>query len=218
MTKKTIMDIVEILRERIINGELKPGEKLREIQMAKELKTSRTPIREAFRVLQAEGLLEHKPNCSVTVAEGLDEKKIGELVQVWGILSEEASYEACKNGSDEEKQQLQLIQTRMETEQFESVKMSLLDYELHELIAKMSKNTVLYEQISLIQEQLKRVVYATQFKRERFISSIVEHRHIVNAIVEGDEELAKLYTKVHFHLSVIYNRNNVVDFNQRLKR
>ncbi len=217
MNKKTTTDIVEILRRQIINGDLKPGEKLREVKMAEELQTSRTPIREAFRVLQAEGLLEHKPNCSVTVAEGLDEQKIGELVQVWGILSEEAAYEACINGTNEEKRQLLEIQEKMEVENFESVKMSLLDYELHECIAKMSRNSVLTEQILDIQEQLKRVVYAIQFKEERYKDSIIEHRHMVDAILEGDCDLAKMYTKVHFHLSVIYNRNNVVDFNQRLK-
>ncbi len=212
------MEIVEIIREQILKGELKPGQRLREMQMAKELNTSRTPIREAFRILQAEGLLEHKPNCSVTVAEGLDAERIGELMQVWGILLAEAAYEACKWATDEEKTKLLEIQKRMEKEEFEPRKMSFLDYDLHNLTAKMSRNVILEEQILGISARLKQVVYATQFRKERFQCSIVEHRHIVNAIVDGNMEIARLYTKIHFYESVIHNRDNVLDFNRFLKR
>src|SRR4051812_5735662 len=62
-------DAVALLREMILSGELEPGERLREVAISERLGMSRTPVREAFRTLAAEGLVELLPNRSVVVAE-----------------------------------------------------------------------------------------------------------------------------------------------------
>ena len=116
MEKKAVLVdyAAEMLRKKILGGELKPGQKVGEREMIAELKVSRTPLREAFRVLQAEGLLKHIPQRGVIVAEGLDEQEIIDMMYVQSILLQEASRLAAIHATEEELQELLEIQDALE--------------------------------------------------------------------------------------------------------
>src|SRR5690606_6918904 len=88
-------DAVALLREMILSGELAPGERLREVAISGRLGMSRTPVREAFRTLAAEGLVELLPNRSVVVAE-LNESESIDVFAVLGTLEALAGQLACQ--------------------------------------------------------------------------------------------------------------------------
>lgn len=211
-----VTSIVEVLRKKIISGELPPGKKMREVELSAEFCVSRTPIREAFRVLQSEGLLTYIPRCGVMVADWLDDLKVFEMIQVWGLLSTEASFLAAMNATDSEKAELLRIQDIMERDPFEPNKMGNLDHRLHGAIAKISRNSALYDYVCDIQSHLGSLAFATQFNERRYVNSVMEHKNMVDAIVNGHAELARAYTQIHFQLSAAFHRGNVQEFNQRL--
>jgi len=208
--------VASTLRAKIINGEIQPGEKMKEISLTKELNVSRTPIREAFRILQSEGLLKYIPNRGVIVADGLDPQKVYEMICVWGILSASAAFHAAGSKDDEKKAQLMSVQSQMEREPFEAIKMTKLDYQLHRIVGELSGSSVLCDYIDDIQKKLEGFMYATRFNEKRYSFSIKEHRNMVEAIVAGNAELARIYTQLHFELSAQFHRDNIQEFNKRI--
>src|SRR4051812_19332483 len=98
-------DAVGLLRDMILSGELPPGERLREVQISERLGMSRTPVREAFCTLAAEGLVDLLANRSVVVAE-LDETESVDVFSVLGTLEALAGQHACQRITDEQLQRL----------------------------------------------------------------------------------------------------------------
>nr|WP_279323611.1 FCD domain-containing protein [Anaerotruncus rubiinfantis] len=138
------------------------------------------------------------------------------MIQVWGLLSTEASFLAAMNATDSEKAELLRIQDIMERDPFEPNKMGNLDHRLHGAIAKISRNSALYDYVCDIQSHLGSLAFATQFNERRYVNSVMEHKNMVDAIVNGHAELARAYTQIHFQLSAAFHRGNVQEFNQRL--
>ena len=97
--------VFNTLRQAILKGELKPGERLMEIQLAEKLGVSRTPIREAIRKLELEGLVLMIPRRGAEVAK-ISHKNLQDTLEVRGALEELATDLACQRITDEELQEL----------------------------------------------------------------------------------------------------------------
>ena len=93
--------VVEIIREMILNGELEPEQQLSERQLGRELHVSTTPIKEAFRILQSEGLLYSVPRKGSFVSE-FSKRNVLQTVYIRGVLEGVAAYFACQNITDHE--------------------------------------------------------------------------------------------------------------------
>jgi DNA-binding GntR family transcriptional regulator len=91
--------VVEIIREMILNGELKPEQQLSERQLGRELHVSTTPIKEAFRILQSEGLLYSVPRKGSFVSE-FSKRNVLQTVYIRGAMEGVAAYFACQNITD----------------------------------------------------------------------------------------------------------------------
>ncbi len=190
------------LKSAIIEGLLPPGYKLREVELAAHMKSSRTPIREAFRVLQSEGYLEHVPRCGVVVA-GIHKDEISQLWELRSILESTAAAKAAANISAE---QLELLlETQSQMERLPPVlhhEYTQLDTVLHHTIAKASGNAKLEDSIARLWHMTSLGRTRSTFWQERAIASCREHNDVIRAIEMGESLLAQRYMQIHFEHSL----------------
>src|SRR5215217_9169235 len=105
-------EVAAQLRERIFAGELRPGMFLDEVQLTEELSISRTPLREALKVLTAEGLVRHEPRRGCFVNK-VTEQDLDEIFPVIALLEGRCAYEAALNASDADLQALEALHEKL---------------------------------------------------------------------------------------------------------
>jgi DNA-binding GntR family transcriptional regulator len=202
------------IRESIISGQLRPGDKLREAEICKWLQVSRTPIREAFRVLQSEGFVNHSPNYGVVVASlGVDD--VAHLYEIRGALEQISAYNAAAHITKEQIVELRKINEELNIfDEMNPEKSGDQDLRFHSVIAQASRNKILIECLSGIYRKTAMVLSFIPFQKARIAQTCKEHVDIINAMESGDSELAKKYMEIHFYKSteslvkkaIAYNR------------
>ncbi|NLW24198.1 MAG: GntR family transcriptional regulator [Clostridia bacterium] len=190
---KPLRDIVfETLREAIINHVLKPGERLMEVRLAEEMGVSRTPVREAIRKLELEGLVDIVPRKGVYVA-GISLKDVQEVFEVRGALEALAANLASQRITPEE---IVELKKRLDREDNETKANNLpniirTDTEFHDLIYKAARNSRLLNSINNLREQLHRFRSASLARPGRSETALAEHQNIYEAIANRDAKLAE---------------------------
>jgi DNA-binding GntR family transcriptional regulator len=190
--------IFNSLREAIIIGELRPGERLMEVQLAEKMGVSRTPVREAIRKLELEGLVDMIPRKGAHVAE-LSVKDIMDVLEVRASLDGLATALAAERITDDELKELNHINgqfsTYIEKENLSgSVKK---DVEFHDIIYKASRNDKLITILSNLREQVQRfrVIYLKDYSSPKNL--IKEHNDIFAAVSSRSLESARAVAKTH---------------------
>jgi len=190
--------IFDTLREAIIVGELKPGERLMEVKLAEKMGVSRTPVREAIRKLELEGLVEMLPRKGAHVAD-LSVKDIMDVLEVRSTLDGLASSLSATRITDEEIKELKHSLTQfvncVEKENLQgSIKK---DVEFHDIIYHSSRNDKLIQISNNLREQVQRfrVIYIKDYSSSREL--IKEHTEICNAITNRDPGAAMNYANRH---------------------
>ena len=176
-------DAVTLLREMILSGELAPGERLREVAISERLGMSRTPVREAFRTLAAEGLVELLPNRSVVVAE-LNESESIDVFAVLGTLEALAGQLACQRMTPEQMDALEKLQRELE-EHFQNLDRPgyiRANRAIHELMVEASNNSSLILAWRLILPRAERARSVNTLDRNRWATAVAEHRKIFSAL------------------------------------
>nr|WP_307990971.1 GntR family transcriptional regulator [uncultured Niameybacter sp.] len=193
-----LRDIVfQTIRKAILNGELEPGERLMETQLGEKLGVSRTPIREAIRKLELEGLVVMVPRKGAQVAQ-FTIKDIEDVLQVRASLEALAAKLACKHMDERSFLKLQLIITEYEyaAKEDDIEVMIQKDIEFHDTIALASQNDKLIQLYNNMREQVQRYRIAYLKNTEQSNAVIAEHNEILKALKDGEEEVAaKLATK-----------------------
>ncbi len=190
-----LRDVVyNTLRGAILKGELKPGERLMEIQLANKLGVSRTPVREAIHKLDQEGLVLMIPRKGAEVAD-ITEKSLRDVLDVRKALEELAVKRACEKITKEE-----ITELRNAGEAFETalagkdvVEIAEADVQFHDVIYKATDNQKLISLLNNLSEQMYR--YRVEYlKDERVFPRLAqEHEQIVDLIARRDpEEAAKV--------------------------
>lgn len=187
-----LRDVVfNTLRQAILRGELKPGERLMEIQLANKLGVSRTPIREAIRKLELEGLVLMIPRKGAEVAE-ITEKSLRDVLEVRRALEELAVELACEKITPEQIQKLK--------DAAEGFKDALkdgnitgiaeADVKFHDVIYLATDNQKLIQLLNNLREQMYR--YRVEYlKRSDFHHQLIcEHEEIIETIENGQKERA----------------------------
>ena len=105
-------EVATQLRERIFAGELTPGTFLDEVRLAEQLKISRTPLREALKVLTAEGLVRHEPRRGCFVNE-VTEQDLDEIFPVIALLEGRCAFEAANNATDADLEALEELHRKL---------------------------------------------------------------------------------------------------------
>ena len=161
-----LRDVVfNTLRQAILKGELKPGERLMEIALAERLGVSRTPIREAMRKLEQEGLVVMIPRRGAQVAN-ITEKDLNDVLEVRIALENVAIEKACARMTEEEMRRLWLAAKEFEHTIAEGnlVKLAEADVAFHEVIYQASDNKRLIQVLNNMREQIYR--YRVEYLKE----------------------------------------------------
>ncbi|TYP51657.1 GntR family transcriptional regulator [Thermosediminibacter litoriperuensis] len=196
---KPLREIVfEALREAIITGELKPGERLMEVQLAEEMGVSRTPVREAIRKLELEGLVVMIPRKGAYVA-GLSLKDAADVFEIRQSLEGLAAALAAERITDEEIESLERILVEItEAAENDDVETAIRkDAEFHQILFKATRNDRLVQIINNLKEQIDRFRTQSFANRARVRSLLEEHKKIVEAITDRNVELAKKLAEEH---------------------
>ena len=186
-----LRDVVfNTLRDAILTGKLVPGERLMENQLAEKLGVSRTPVREALRMLELENLMELVPRKGAQVLD-MSEKDIINILEVRSALEGLATSVACKKMTKEDLQQLKNMEVDFEkavadndVEHFVDI-----DEDFHDLIFAATENDKLINIFRNLRIQLYRYRMAQAKNNETSMSTIVaHHRSIIRAIENHDAE------------------------------
>ena len=194
-----LRDVVfKTIRQGILKGDLMPGERLMEIALAKKLGVSRTPIREAIRMLELEGLVVMAPRKGAMVA-GITEKNLRDVLEVRKALEELAIELACERMNEEDIRELDLAMDdfKKAVEKMDLIEIAKSDEHFHDVIFKSTDNDKLMLLVGNLREQMYR--YRIEYikdadKRALFVT---EHEGILKALKERDVVMAKEQIRQH---------------------
>lgn len=185
-----LRDVVfNTLREAILKGELKPGERLMELQLAAKLGVSRTPIREAIRMLELEGLAVTVPRKGAEVAK-MTEKDMEDVLQIRKALDELAVGLACDNIQETDLENLHVALKNFEdsTKGHDVKKIAQADVEFHDVIYQAANNPKLVNMLNNLREQMYR--YRVEYLKNETIypTLIQEHEEIFDHLERKDRD------------------------------
>ena len=194
-----LRDVVfNTLRQAILIGELKPGERLMEIHLADRLGVSRTPIREAIRKLEREGLVTVKPRRGAEVAQ-ITEKSMNDVLEVRRALDALCAELACERITAERLEALkdacdsfeQSVQTG------DNKKIAQADVALHDIIVQATGNQRLIQLVNNLSEQMYRYRFEYIKDSSQHQRLVEEHRVIYQSLVRKDRETAAEAARIH---------------------
>lgn len=194
-----LRDVVfNTLRKGILTGELKPGERLMEIHLANRLGVSRTPIREAIRKLELEGLVTMIPRRGAEVAQ-ITEKSMKDVLEVRRALDALCAELACERITEEEKQQLRdaCVEFENATKTKDATVIAKADVALHDIIVAATGNQRLVQLVNNLAEQMYRYRFEYIKDESQHERLIEEHRMIYDSIMKKDSAAAAEAAKLH---------------------
>ncbi|NLW06421.1 MAG: GntR family transcriptional regulator [Clostridia bacterium] len=190
-------DIKKYLLDAIINGELHPGERLVETRIAKKLKVSQAPVREAIRELESIGLVENRPYQGTFIRK-LTRKQVEEAYEVRKLLEEAAARRAAKFINAEHISRLAQLVEEMREAAHQGLRSVFVekDIDFHALIFKVAQNELLYEIWSNV--RLGSFTEFTTHLSKRTLPDLAErHNSILEALKAGDADLAATQAGLH---------------------
>ena len=190
--------VYNTIREKILSGYYKENEELKETAVASELGVSRTPVREALRQLELEGLVSIIPNKGAYVT-GITKKDIHDIYIIRSYLEGLCAKWACENITEAEIEALEeiLYLSDFHASRGHYDQMVELDNKFHELIYKASGSKILNHVLSDFHQYVERVRKITLSMPYRAEKSSKEHAAIVEAIKKRDGELAETLANEH---------------------
>ena len=194
-----LRDVVfNTLRRAILKGELKPGERLMEIALADKLGVSRTPIREAIRKLELEGLVVMAPRKGAKVAS-ITERDLNDVLEVRKGMEVLAISLACKRITGEELEKLESIERSFQSliESGNLTELAEMDVKFHDTIYQATNNQRLVQLLNNLREQMYR--YRMEYLKDIAVRRTLaeEHKAICEALRGRDESKAQNYVSVH---------------------
>lgn len=190
--------VFNTLRQAILTGELKPGERLMEIHLANRLGVSRTPIREAIRKLELEGLVTMIPRRGAEVAQ-ITEKSMKDVLEVRRALDALCAELACDRISEEEMGKLEEACAGFEkaTRTGDTTAIAKADVALHDIIVAATGNRRLVQLVNNLAEQMYRYRFEYIKDESQHERLVEEHRIIYESIRAKDREAAAAAAKMH---------------------
>lgn len=191
-------EVTDVLRDRIIGGEYAMGEKLIENKIAEELKVSRTPVRDAFKQLAKEQLVEYIPNKGC-FAKGFTHKDMADIYAVRMAVERLAITWAIENACDEKLaelgQQLELMSFYTESNSYE--KLLEANEQFHNMIYQMTGSRFIVQILKTYQNYVHTARKSTLKKEENLPLIFKEHENIYKAIAARDVEAAADAVELH---------------------
>jgi DNA-binding GntR family transcriptional regulator len=186
------------LRDLIVQGRLAPGERLNERLLTAQLGLSRTPLREAFKVLATEGLVELLPNRGAIVSH-MDEGRLSETLAVMGALEALAGELACRHATDAQVNEIRALHYEMRAYHARGDLAGYFKFNqaIHLKIVKYSGNAVLYQTYRQLNANVRRARYMANLSKDRWDAAVREHDEILAALGARDVERIKVLLSEH---------------------
>ncbi|MCX8117751.1 MAG: GntR family transcriptional regulator [Desulfobacterota bacterium] len=203
--QKTIRKkVYDYLREKLLSGEIPPHERLIETKIAKEIGTSRTPVREALHNLEIEGLIESIPRVGYVV-KSTSEKEVEEICEIRRVIEELAIQWAMGKARDRLIEELKenIAQAESKVASGEVKAFVELDAQFHEIIAKHSGSQRLLELAQTLRRHMLRYRVQSIYLADNVLRAIEGHKRILEAIQRGELSAAKEAIEHHLKQSKI---------------
>ena len=190
ITRRTLHDeVLERLRDMIIEGRLEPGQRINEGPVGAQLGVSRTPLREAIKTLASEGLVEILPAKGAVVRK-FTARDLYQVLEVLKALEQLGGQIACAQASDEtieaihtlHRRMLELYKTRERLEYFK------LNQAIHTATVAASGNQVLVEMHGTLQSRIKRLRFIGNEGPEKWAGAVAEHEEMMAALLKRDAD------------------------------
>lgn len=190
--------VFEKIREDILSGRYKEKDELREVAIGEELGVSRTPVREAFRQLELEGLIKIIPNKGAYVT-GISSEDVSDIYQIRslleGLCAKWATRKISKEKMDEMEETILLSEFYLKKENYEQL--TECDNRFHELLYEACESKILIHLLKDFHQYVQRERNKTLQSAVRSKEAVAEHKQIMEAIRDGNEELAEKLADQH---------------------
>lgn len=188
------------LRDLIVQGTLAPGSRLNERLLTAQLGVSRTPLREAFKVLATEGLVELLPNRGAIVS-AIDSARVAETLAVMGALEALAGELACACATDGQINEIRSLHHEMLANHARGDLAGYFKFNqaIHLKIVKYSGNAVLFHTYRQLNANVRRARYMANLSQERWDAAVREHSEILEAL--GSRDVARIRALLAEHLA-----------------
>lgn len=184
------------VRNAIQTGQLKPGDRLREVELAEIIGLSRTPIREALAKLEAEGLVLHDATRGIVVAE-LDYSMVTELYYMREVLEGTAARLTAQHASEVEISILEDLCRQYESSQGNEAMLALSNRQFHDTLYRCSHNRYLVNMLTVLHDALSLLGSTTLSSPERAAETLREHEAVVDAVRNRDADGAEQALRAH---------------------
>ena len=201
--------VFKTLRRGILTGELKPGERLMEIHLANRLGVSRTPVREAFRQLEADGLIENIPNRGAFVT-GLSRRDISDLFDLRALFEIQAVEWAIRRMTDED---IDALRETVEFMEFYTLKEDVekvmsFNSQFHNIIYAGTKDKMIQKTLFTYQTYLKHSAPARSFSGDYLKTILEEHKTIFAAVESRSVKAGRKAMEYHMTQSKLRRISN----------
>lgn len=192
------VEVTDRLRQMILEGALVPGEKIQEKLLTEQFGVSRTPLREALKVLAAEGLLELIPNRGAVISRQTAEE-LAEIFPVLAALEGLAGEEAARNASDADLAEIAAltVELRRSFDESDRPHYFATNQAIHNRIIAASRNATLGRSHALLAYRAQRARYQANLTPQRWAAAVAEHERIADLLVRREADEAGAQMKQH---------------------
>jgi DNA-binding GntR family transcriptional regulator len=190
------------------SGIFRPGDRLREEEVGTRLALSRTPVREALRRLEGDGIVQHRPRVGAVI-RSLSHTETVELYEMRVVLERTAAEMAAKHGAAAEFDALEAMNDRIEAERANPALGAAINQDFHRGLYLAGRNRFLLEAARALNNALLLLGPTTYTDPDRIDVVVRQHRAIIAALRESDAEAAGAATEAHLQTSLLHRLKGV---------
>ncbi len=190
-------EVAELLRERIFRQELAPGSWIDELKLAEEYGISRTPLREALKVLAAEGLVTMKVRRGAYVTE-VSERDLVDVYHLLALLESDAAGVVARQATPSQLHELQALHEELESAAGDREAFFRVNEAFHRKLLAIAENRWRDQMVSDLRKVMKLNRHHSLLKSGRIEESLAEHRALMQALMQRDAEAAVQRMQAHF--------------------
>ncbi len=190
-------EVAELLRQRIFNRELTPGSWIDELKLAEEYGISRTPLREALKVLAAEGLVTMKVRRGAYVTE-VSERDLTDVYHLLALLESDAASVVATQATEAQLKELQTLHRELEKFVGNREKFFQINERFHMRLLEIADNRWRDQMVADLRKVMKLNRHNSLLKSGRIQESLAEHQAIMNALLARDSTASAQAMQTHF--------------------
>ncbi|AOW13093.1 GntR family transcriptional regulator [Hydrogenophaga crassostreae] len=190
-------EVAELLRQRIFSRELEPGSWIDELKIAEEYGISRTPLREALKVLAAEGLVTMKVRRGAYVTE-VSDKDLADVYHLLALLESDAAGVVAERGTDGQLAELKALHQELKAAVKKRETFFALNEQFHMRILEIADNRWRQQMVADLRKVMKLNRHNSLLKTGRIGDSLAEHQAVMDALLARDPALTRARMHAHF--------------------